>query len=382
MRKKIIYPGILMLLFTASIQPVYAAGSPSTSTSLLSNPLALTLLILMALLLLIIGLLANLLLGTADYKLSKEKKENNSGISAGTLTILLLFISSGLFAQDKKTIATTATSIGGMSSTSFYVMTAVLFLELFVILALLINIRMLLNTQKQKQEPALKKKLSFNWWNRINSFKPAHQEADIDLGHDYDGIRELDNRLPPWWLYGFYVSIVIAGIYFWRFHVSHSGPSSQQEYETSVAKAEQKTKEYLKLKGESVDENSVTLLTAAEDIAEGKKIFTTACASCHKATGAGDVGPNLTDDYWMHGGDIKSVFKTIRYGINAMPQWQNSYSNKQIAQVSSFIKTLQGTKPENPKPPQGELFKEEGSSPATDSLSASATKVAGRINKE
>jgi len=377
MRKKIIYPGILMLLFTTSIQPVYAAGSPSTSSSLLSNPLALTLLILMALLLLIIGLLANLLLGTADYELNKEKKDNNSSVGAGTLTVVLLFISSGLFAQDNKAVTTAASSIGGMSATSFYVMTAVLFLELFVILALLINIRMLLNTQKQKQEPALKKKLSVNWWNRINRFRPVQQEADIDLGHDYDGIRELDNRLPPWWLYGFYLSIIIAGIYLWRFHVSHSGPSSQQEYETSVARAEQKTKEYLKLKGETVDENTVTLLTAAEDMSEGKKIFITSCASCHKANGAGDVGPNLTDDYWMHGNDLKSVFKTIRYGINAMPQWQNSYSNKQIAQVTSYIKTLQGTKPENPKPPQGELIKEEGNAPSQDSLSNTATKVVG-----
>jgi cytochrome c oxidase cbb3-type subunit 3 len=235
---------------------------------------------------------------------------------------------------------------------------------------------MLLNIQKLKQEPAIIKKPAFSWWNRLNRFKPVEHEADIDLGHDYDGIRELDNRLPPWWLYGFYLSIIIAGIYLWRFHVSHSGPSSQQEYETSVARAEEKTKEYLKQRGESVDENTVSLLTSADDIAEGKKIFNTACASCHKANGAGDVGPNLTDDYWMHGGDIKSVFKTIRYGINAMPQWQNSYSNKQIAQVSSFIKTLQGTKPENPKPPQGELIKEVGITPAADSLSATATKVA------
>jgi len=375
MRNKIIYSGILILLLASGVQPVYAAGSPSSS--LMSNPLAVTLLILMALLLLIIGLLANLLLGTADYKIAKDKQEEKSSVGTGTLTAVLLFVSTGLFAQDQKEVTTAASTIGGMSTTSFYVMTSVLFLELFVILALLINVRILLNTQKLKQEPVIKKKPAFSWWNRLNRFKPVEHEADIDLGHDYDGIRELDNRLPPWWLYGFYLSIIIAGIYLWRFHVSHSGPSSQQEYETSVARAEQKTKEYLKLKGESVDENTVILLTAAEDVAEGKKIFATACASCHKANGAGEVGPNLTDDYWMHGGDIKSVFKTIRYGINAMPQWQNSYSNKQIAQVSSFIKTLQGTNPENPKPPQGELFKDEGSSPVADSLSASATKVVG-----
>ncbi len=374
MRKKILYTGILMLLFVSGIQPVYAAGSPSSS--LLSNPLAVTLLILMALLLLIIGLLANLLLGTADYKITKDKKEEKSSVGTGTLTVVLLFVSTGLFAQDQKEVTAAASTIGGMSTTSFYVMTSVLFLELFVILALLINIRMLLNTQKLKQAPAVKKKPAFNWWNRLNSFKPVEQEADIDLGHDYDGIRELDNRLPPWWIYGFYLTIVIAGIYLWRFHVSHSGPSSLQEYETSVAQAEQKIKEYLKQKGESVDENTVTLLTAAADIAEGKKIFIASCANCHKPSGAGDVGPNLTDDYWMHGNDIKSVFKTIRYGINAMPQWQNSYSNKQIAQVSSFIKTLHGTNPENPKAPQGELIKEEGSGAPADSLSTGATKVA------
>ena len=375
MRKKIIYPGILMLLFITSIQPVYAAGPPTTASSLLNNPLALTLLILMALFLLIIGLLANLLLGTADYKLDKEKKENNSSIGAGTLTVVFLFISSALSAQDKKVVTATARSIGGMSATSFYVMTAVLFLEIFVILALLINIRMLLNTHKEKGELKLKKKLNFNWWNRMNRFRPVHQEAEIDTGHVYDGIRELDNRLPPWWLYGFYLSIIIAGVYLWRFHVSHSGPSSQQEYETSVKHADEKIKEYLKTKGESVDENTVTLLTGADDIAEGKKIFITACAACHKANGAGDVGPNLTDDYWMHGNDVKSVFKTIRYGVNAMPQWQNSYSNKQIAQVTSYIKTLRGTNPENAKPPQGELIKEEGNASIVDSLGTTAATV-------
>ena len=96
------------------------------------------------------------------------------------------------------------------------------------------------------------------------------------------------------------------------------------------------------------------------DISEGKKIYLTSCATCHKPTGAGDVGSNLTDDYWLDGNDLKSIFKTIRYGINAMPPWQNSYSNKQIAQIASFVKILHGTKPQNPKAPRGELYKEEG----------------------
>jgi cytochrome c oxidase cbb3-type subunit 3 len=120
-----------------------------------------------------------------------------------------------------------------------------------------------------------------------------------------------------------------------------------------------KIQEYLKLKGDAVNENTVTVLTGAEDMAAGKKIFTTSCAACHKEAGGGDVGPNLTDDYWLHGGDVKNIFKIVKYGVNAMPQWQNAYSNKQLAQVASYVKSLKGTNPPNPKPAQGELYKEE-----------------------
>jgi cytochrome c oxidase cbb3-type subunit 3 len=365
MRKIKLYTSALLLLFLAA-KPVYAAEGPKTS--FMDNPLAVTLLVLIALLLLIIGLLSNVLLGTADFKVNKDKKENPGTGAAKTLTVLLMLAGSSAFAQDNTGAAIASNTIGGMSTTTFYVLTAVIFLELFVIMALLINIRMLLKTEKERAIAVAEKKPAFNWWNRFNRFKPVEQEADIDLGHNYDGIRELDNRLPPWWLYGFYITIVFAGIYLWRFHVTHTGPSSVEEYQASVTKAEAKIKDYLKQKGEAVDENTVTVLTAADDLAEGKKIFISACASCHKADGGGDVGPNLTDDYWMHGNDIKSIFKTIRYGVNAMPQWQNSYSNKQIAQVSSYIKSLHGTKPAAPKAPQGNLFKEDAA-PAGDSTS-------------
>lgn len=153
-------------------------------------------------------------------------------------------------------------------------MVTVLFLELFIIIALLINIKFLLKTEKEKLATAVEteevKANKLSWWDRFNKLSPVSEEADLDLGHDYDGIRELDNRLPPWWLYGFYLCIIFAGIYLWRFHVSHTGPSSKQEYERSVARADAKIQEYLKQKGESVDENTVTLLTSADDIQAGK----------------------------------------------------------------------------------------------------------------
>lgn len=375
MTTKIKYSASLITgLLLLSLQPVQAAGEPQQS--LLNNSLAVFMLILMAVLLIIIGVLGYVLLGTADFKLSKERKEKSNTTSGIIGSIVLMLVSSSVMAQQSNATSAATQTYGGMSSTTFYIMTAVIFLELFVILALLINVRILLKIEKERViNPALVKEPAISWWSRFNKFKPMEQEANLDLGHDYDGIRELDNRLPPWWLYGFYLSILFAGIYLWRFHVSHSGPSSKEEFENSVARAEISIKEYLKEKGESVDENTVTLLSSPADISEGRKIYLASCATCHKPTGAGDVGPNLTDDYWLHGNDLKSIFKTIRYGINAMPPWQNSYSNKQIAQVASFIKTLHGTKPQNPKAPQGELYKEEGNKPGTGTDSTSQTKT-------
>jgi len=253
--------------------------------------------------------------------------------------------------------------MGGLARSTLYGMMTVLFLELVIILGLLANIKILLKKEKIKlaSEPELAaaKEPKISWWSKFNKFKPVEEEADIDLGHNYDGIRELDNRLPPWWLYGFYLTIIFAVIYLWRFHVSHTGLSSIQEYERSVAKAELQIQNYLKEKGDAVDENTVTLLTSSDELASGKAIFMKSCASCHTEKGGGLVGPNLTDDYWLHGGDVKSVFKIIRYGFNAMPQWQNQYSNKEIAQVASYIKSLKGSNPPNPKAPEGTLYKEE-----------------------
>ncbi|HRX93833.1 MAG TPA: cbb3-type cytochrome c oxidase N-terminal domain-containing protein [Chitinophagaceae bacterium] len=359
----------------------WAAGPPSESP--FSNPLALTLIVLMLLLLIIIGILANILLGTADIKLKKRRTESAKAMSA-VIILVLLTLSPSVFAQDGNAEATTQAvtqTIGGMSASTFYIMAAVIFLELFIIIALLINIKFLLRTEKAKlaitetEEQVEAKKNKLSWWDRFNKLKPVSEEAELDLGHEYDGIRELNNRLPPWWLYGFYASILFAVIYLWRFHVTHNGPSSKQEYDRSVAKAELRLQEYLKKKGDAVDENTVTILTAPEDISAGKAIFVKSCAVCHKQTGAGDVGPNLTDDYWLHGNDIKSVFKVIRYGVNAMPQWQNQYSNKQIAQVASYVKSLHGSNPPNPKAPDGILQQEEETPPAATDSTATDNKM-------
>ena len=357
--------------------PAWATGPPAENP--LYNPLALLLISVMFILLIVIAILANVLVGAADISLLRWKKntpEKRSVVSQ-TAAILIgcMLMGSAIFAQDGSTKTTTqvVASIGGLSPSAFYIMVSFIFLELLIILGLLINVRLLLKSQKEKltvteiKEVRAKMK-RISWWSRFNKFKPIDQEVDIDLGHEYDGIRELNNRLPPWWIYGFYLTIVFAVVYLWRYHVSHTAPLSKEEYEIAVQKADEKVKDYLKQKGDAIDENTVKIL-GETDVIEGKRMFQTSCVSCHNDGGAGNVGPNLTDDYWMHGGDIKSVFKTIKYGINAMPTWQNSYSNKQIAQLASYVKSLHGTNPANAKAPQGELYKDESteSKPESDS---------------
>ena len=357
---------LVVFLFAGSLAAV-AAGPPLPSA--LNNTLALTLITLMLILLLVIFMLGQLLTGIADVKLQKDKAEKKkSATPVVVVTGLLLLLTSSVMAQENAAAIQTAVvnpkTYGGLSAFVFFSMITVIFVELLAILVLLYNIRFLLKADKVKAtetKEALVTAKSFSaWWSRINKFKPVEQESDLELDHEYDGIRELDNRLPPWWLYGFYATIIFGVIYLWRYHVSYSAPLSKEEFEISVKKADEEVKAYLAQKGESVDENTVTVSVEPTDIAEGKKIYTAACVACHKDDGGGMVGPNLTDDYWLHGGDVKSVFKTIKYGINAMPQWQTSYSNKQIAQVASYVMSLHGANPTGAKTAEGQLFKEEG----------------------
>lgn len=348
-----VLPALLLLASTTA----WAAQPPKPSS--LNNPLALTLVTLMVVLLIVIFMLGKLLTDIAEVKLKKDK-EKKSGATTAIVPAILLLLFAGHAGIAQETAASQV--IGGLSAFIFYVMIGIIFIEMLVILALLINIRFLLKKDDPKAfEGAyeFKPKKFTAWWSKMNRFKPVGQEAEIELDHDYDGIKELDNKLPPWWLYGFYVSILFGVFYLWRYHVAYSAPLSKEEFEISIKKADEEVKAYLAAQGESVDENTVTVLTDAADLAAGKNIYVAACVACHREDGGGLVGPNLTDDYWMHGGDIKSIFKTVKYGINAMPPWQASYSNKQLAQVASYVKALHGTHPADAKAQEGELYKEE-----------------------
>ncbi len=262
------------------------------------------------------------------------------------------------------------------------------------------------------------------------------KEKDILLDHDYDGIKELDNDLPPWWVYLFYFTIVFSVVYFIYYHVTDMGdlpiaelhkeydpnweksssdgpfsaysspftvsegdmtPYLQEQFSyyigqnvtsealmmTAMQRANTEQLEKLKqafpnlweklitsegpitakaigestAAGTSPPMEDIKPLIDAGSLTEGKDIFIRNCVSCHGANGEGGIGPNMTDDYWIHGAKMSEMVYIIINGVPAkgMIPWRGTLSDEQIIKVSSFLQTLRGTNPENAKAPQGEL---------------------------
>jgi len=209
-------------------------------------------------------------------------------------------------------------------------------------------------------------------YNKLLGSKPMEEEHEIILDHNYDGIKELDNNLPPWWIYGFYASIVFAAIYLVRFHV-FNGENQYDELESDLAQAKIDIEEYKKTAKDLVDFNTVVALTEASDLTAGQKLFETNCIACHKADGGGGIGPNLTDKHWVLGGGIKNVFKTISEGGRdgkGMIAWKQSLKPSEIAQVASYVLQFQGTTPAEPKAAEGDIWVDENA-PAEDAATES-----------
>ncbi|MFT6963863.1 MAG: cytochrome c oxidase cbb3-type subunit 3 [Flammeovirgaceae bacterium] len=211
--------------------------------------------------------------------------------------------------------------------------------------------------QEEEKEPF------WTWfWLKFNSAVPKAKEKDILLNHESDGIRELDNDLPPWWKYGFYLSIVIGIIYMFVYHGGHYDHDvSVREYMAENSEAETRKTAYLARMESMIDETNVEMLVAQSEVDAGKAIYIGNCIACHGALGEGGVGPNLADAYWLHGGGITNIFKTVKYGVQekGMLAWKEKLTPKQMQQVSSFVMTFGGTTPPNAKEPQGEIYKEE-----------------------
>jgi cytochrome c oxidase cbb3-type subunit III len=181
---------------------------------------------------------------------------------------------------------------------------------------------------------------------------PVEEESSILMDHEYDGIRELDNNLPPWWVWGFYMTIVFAFVYILYYHV-FDGNTQKREYDISMMKAKKEIDAYLKEAAMNVDENNVTLLNDQTALTAGKQVFEANCTVCHK-DGSGDIGPNLTDNFWLYGNDIKTVFGTIKNGTsNGMPEHASKLNPIQLQQVASYVLSLKYIPG---KEPQGKEF--------------------------
>ena len=219
---------------------------------------------------------------------------------------------------------------------------------------------------KERYIAAKNRPLKFTWLNntykKLVGTKPMEKEQELILDHNYDGIKELDNDLPPWWLYGFYASIIFGAIYLVKYHV-FDGDTQYDELESEYAQAKIELEEYKKTAKDLVDFNTVTFLSDTADLAKGKTIYEENCVACHKSDGGGGIGPNLTDNHWILGGGIKNVFKTINDGGRdgkGMVAWsKNGLKPSEIAQVASYVLTLQDITPAEPKEAEGDVWVDE-----------------------
>ena len=352
-------------------------AAPAASTNSNFNPVLCALGSLIIVLFLVIAVLGSVMRNFAMLYRDKMRNDKMGNIAKSVLMLLALsFTSLQVFGQDAAKAA--EPTAGGMLASEFYLLMTVIGLELVIVFAMVLYMRTLINSLKKQPEfesNKAPKESRLSFWDKFHDLKPIEREADLLLDHDYDGIKELDNSLPPWWKYGFYLTIFTGIIYLYYYHGGGNGPLSADEYAMEVQKGEADKAAYLAKTSGNIDENNVKMEDAA-GITAGKELFVKNCAPCHQPDGGGLVGPNLTDDYWLHGGALKDVFKTIKYGYidKGMKSWKDDFSPKQLQTLASFVKSLQGTTPAKPKEKQGELYVEAAATATpADSTKATAT---------
>ena len=207
-----------------------------------------------------------------------------------------------------------------------------------------------------------KKQIS-GWKRFLQSMTKANElgkEEEIMTDHDYDGIRELDNVLPPWWLYGFYSTILIGIFYYVQVFTNSEKYSQEMEYATEVEESKKEVEAYIKANPELFNTENLEVFTDADNLAKGKALFASkTCTACHLVDLGGSIGPNLTDENWVLGGDMSNIFNTISKGGRpgkGMIAFESSVSLLERQQLASYIISMQGTSPANPKAPEGDII--------------------------
>ena len=295
----------------------------------------------------------------------------------------MLFIVAGnaVSAADESTRAQVSPSvISDNTMIQVYVVMGLIVVVLLLITAtgILMMRTMSMLAEQSDREKAAREGVRYaqrpSWWSRLsqtaNGYVPLDQESTIEMEHSYDGIKELDNHLPPWWKWLFYFTIAWAVVYLVVFHISGNYPLMIQEYDEEVSIADEQAR---KLKAsrpqEAIDESTLVYTPDPVILGKGKEVFNTMnCGSCHRPDGGGNaIGPNLTDEFWIHGGALKTIFTTIKNGAvdKGMPAWGKSLSPQDVRNVAFFVMSLQGTNPPSPKAPQGEKHKPESQRDST-----------------
>jgi len=369
-KNKIVFtlPALFAAAFATAQDAAPAAAQPVTSGY---NQLAILLVVMIVVLAFVIWGMGQVL--TALGRQLLEKSKNTSKVLPVVMLLGLSLLSQVSFAQDAATTAVKEVpNYGGLSESVYYIFLTVLGMEVIVILFLAFSIRrMYTELLPEKIKTAAERSKLSAWWSGLDKkiftkAVPVEREADVMLDHDYDGIKELDNALPPWWKYGFYFTIVVAFIYLLNFHVMGLGKNPTEEYNAEMESARIQKERYEASNKDKIDESKVPMADAA-GIKAGQAMFEANCAACHLKDGGGNVGPNLTDDYWLHKGSLNDIFHTIKVGYpdKGMQSWSGKFSPKEISFLASFVKSLHGTKPATPKAQQGEFWVE---NPAGDSI--------------
>ena len=368
---------ITTIILSVGVLPLLAqsAGAAPSSSSFMNGPNMMLGLVAIAQLIAIVSVAGYIrkISGRTDQFVKMRKLKDAHNVKP--LVLLGLFTGfSGLAVAQGGTAAATSGSSMDPNTTMLLVLNFVLLLVFAYVVRLLFKSVSWLMPPKTAEEIAIEAKAEVKQTTFAKVFTdavPVEREDEIMLDHEYDGIRELDNNLPPWWVWMFYATIIYAFVYLIYYHVLPYGKTQKEEYIAELAEADMVKQAYLATAKNLIDETSVVYMEDAADLSAGKKIYMDNCQACHAPDGGGGVGPNLTDEYWLHGGGMSDIFKTVKYGVPAkgMIAWESQLNPTQMAQVSSFIHSLSGTIPGAPKEPQGEVWRPENSKEiAPDSL--------------
>jgi len=376
-QKKLLLAVLSLPVAIAAMAQDAAKTAANTQTSGY-NQLAILLVIMTVILAFVIWGMGRVLVELSRQVLEKGKQSQK-------ILGLILLLGFSLLAQighaqdaAKTVTAEIAPNYGGLSETAFYLFSTVIGMEVIAILFLAFSIRrMYSELLPEKVKVPEKRSALRTWWSGLDKklftkAVPVEKEADVMLDHNYDGIRELDNALPPWWKYGFYITIGVAFIYLLNYHVLGYGMNPDEEYVAEMAKAQIDKEVYESKNKDKVDEKNI-MMADASGIQVGQGLFEANCTACHMKGGGSQnpvsVGPNLTDDYWLHKGSLNDIYNTIKNGYpdKGMQSWSSKFSPKEISQIASFVKSLRGSNPPNAKLPQGELYVETPGVPAADS---------------